>query len=477
MALSFTKLASAYNNSDASSYATASHSVTEDRPVIVFVVAVDSAEPPQPTISGHGTTWEVAADRSNGSSRRVTAFVGVPPADSTDTIDIDFGGSGQTGCGWSVIDCTDADAADAVVQAVTNSAFDSATFAVTLAAGASANNRTLGYAMLNSNSAITDGDAFTTLSTHNGSSPNNSQLAQHSTSTFETTCDWSGATGQTWIGIALEIAEAAPAAPQTIDVVKASETETAKTVSVASTISIAVAGANETETAPAVAATSTITISVGVASETETAHSVTVTAGAVTISVGVANETESAQGISVQSAVTVAVDAAAETETAQAVTMQSAVTVTVATAVETETAQAITAVPGAVSIAVGTANEVETAHQVEPVVQGGPQSIAVVVAVETETAYGITVATAITVSVGAASETESAGTIVAVPGAVSIAVGVANETETAPAVTLGQTGGFFWERDPVGWTRAPIAHTKAPVGFTRIGASDDPPWN
>ncbi len=204
---------------------------------------------------------------------------------------------------------------------------------------------------------------------------------------------------------------------QSISVAVATETETARAVTATpGVVTIAVTKASEVETAVAVAATATITITVGVATETETANPVAVDAGAApqTISVAVATETETAQAVTVQTTVTIAVGAASETETAQAVT------VTV----------------GAVTVTVGTATETETANVVQPVSQGGPQSISVAVATELETAQAVTVATTITVTVGAAAETETAQGILAVPGAVLVAVGVATETETAGAVTV-----------------------------------------
>lgn len=270
-------------------------------------------------------------------------------------------------------------------------------------------------------------------------------------------------TGDTWTSSALSIAitngiqtltgfyeVAAGGGAQSIDVVKASETETAKTVTVVSAITVTVTTANETETAKAVAVTSVISVSVGVATETETAKTVTADQGASpqTIAVGIATETETANTVAV---------------------VAGAVTVSVGVATETESAQTVTVIPGAVTVTVGVASETETAKVVQPVLQGGPQSIAVGTATELEAAQAITVLAVVSISVGRATETETAQGITAAPGAVLVAVGVATETETAGTVTVSQTALFFWRREPVAFSRTPVA-------FTRVGGEDMPPW-
>lgn len=83
------------------------------------------------------------------------------------------------------------------------------------------------------------------------------------------------------------------------------------------------------------------------------------------------------------------------------------------------------------TVTVGAASEVETA---QPVSVGSAITVAVTAATETETAQTVAVSTgAVTIPVGAASETETAQPATVV-SAVAVAVGTAAETETAVAV-------------------------------------------
>jgi hypothetical protein len=96
-----------------------------------------------------------------------------------------------------------------------------------------------------------------------------------------------------------------------------------------------------------------------------------------------------------------------------------------------------TSAPPLQSITVGKATETETAKTVTAA--PGPVAVSVGSASETETAKPITVSSTVTITVGTAAETETAKTVTAAPGPVTITVGKASETETAKPITVSST--------------------------------------
>lgn len=93
------------DNTDATSYTTASITPTARRLILVAVTNTKATTADVPTLSGNGITWsEVAHIQRTATPTTTTIFVGTATSPSAGAITIDFAGATQTGCFWSVIE-------------------------------------------------------------------------------------------------------------------------------------------------------------------------------------------------------------------------------------------------------------------------------------------------------------------------------------------------------------------------------------
>lgn len=167
---------------------------------------------------------------------------------------------------------------------------------------------------------------------------------------------------------------------QTIALGRATETESARSVSVSNPNTLTLGRATETEAARSLAVSNPNVIAIGRASETEQARALAVSNPNV-IALGRATETESTRLVSISNPNVVALGRATESETARSLTVQTGNAVQLGRAVESESARGISI--------------------------SNPNVVALVRATETESARGISIAIAQAVSIGRATETET----------------------------------------------------------------------
>lgn len=167
------------DNTDATSYTTASIAPTANRLILAWVWAIGADAPPEPTLTGNGLTWVSVATTVVG-ARRLTLFRAMGASPSSGAVTIDFAGDTQTGCIWSIaefsgVNTSGSNGANAIVQAVAdNTASNVTSFTVTLATFESPNNATAGGFGIPLNTAgLPDpGSGFSEIGQRNQSSPN-----------------------------------------------------------------------------------------------------------------------------------------------------------------------------------------------------------------------------------------------------------------------------------------------------------------
>lgn len=220
MAVASTTLIQEISATDATSYTTASFTITSGRPVLIGVITAEATVSTIPTIaaSGHGSThtWaqESTQETDGGTTRRrETVFSALPTSTGADTITIDCGANTQLAFSVHVIEFTGANTSDIVRQAVTNRGSATGTVTVTLAA-LTAGNATIGFFVINGSTALVAGSGFTDIA--NNSDTTADAPTRHMTeflATDDTTVDASisGATARRWVGTALELNAAAAA--------------------------------------------------------------------------------------------------------------------------------------------------------------------------------------------------------------------------------------------------------------------------
>lgn len=125
-AMTFTSSTSGTNTNDATTFTTASVTLTSGRLYILTVhnthgtsasaVSSITGGAGVPTFTSRGTTLY------NTNFSRVTVLTAVPGSTYTGTLTLNFGGTTQTGALWSLVEVVGADttSADGIVQAVTN---------------------------------------------------------------------------------------------------------------------------------------------------------------------------------------------------------------------------------------------------------------------------------------------------------------------------------------------------------------------
>lgn len=148
------------SNTDATSYATGSVTLTANR---LYLISVSNrktgSSPDTPTITG----WtQVATQLNVAPNERCTVLRQLPGSDSTGTHTIDFGGATQLNCQWAIIEITGHDTSGtngsgAIVQSKSGQADVTSSFSLTFDAafGDSTNNATFGAIACNAVSADT----------------------------------------------------------------------------------------------------------------------------------------------------------------------------------------------------------------------------------------------------------------------------------------------------------------------------------
>lgn len=173
MAIAAFHLTTDGNETDQTSYTTASISPTANRLVILTVRNAFSTGPNTPTVSGAGMTWtQITTAVDAGNIRRVTMFRALAASPGSGALTIDLAGQSQINCNWSIsefsgIVTTGTNGADAVVQSNTNTANATNTgLTVTLSAFGSTNNASHGVCIKNASNVPVAGSGFTELASY-----------------------------------------------------------------------------------------------------------------------------------------------------------------------------------------------------------------------------------------------------------------------------------------------------------------------
>ena len=240
MAIGATVLTSAYDASDASSYATASVSPAADSLLLVLSFSSHGTlVPPAVSLSGLSLTWnEGSTDAAYGASTPVRrlhyswAAVGGSPGSGALTLTL-TGNTPATACGWTVIEITGADNTAPIVQAVKSPATDGGDSAatsgsITLASAGHADNRPFAIFGVRANEAHTPRANWTELSDTPGASPSTGLSTQWRSDAFETTASASWSSSARWGGIALEVKASVGGPPQNVNVGQTNETDTSQ---------------------------------------------------------------------------------------------------------------------------------------------------------------------------------------------------------------------------------------------------------
>jgi hypothetical protein len=205
----------AKNDTDATSYTTASVNFVANRLYLIGLLCHNSIAGISITASGTITTAAVASTTFNtiaSPNKTIKVFRCMPTSNETTTITWNSAGELMSHGFWSidefdVVDTSGTAGSGAVVQSATNRADTGSSLTVTLAAFGSANNAAYGFFCRSENENMTPGSGFTQLSEITGvESPTSSILAEWKTN--DTTVDCSFATSGVSAGVAVEIKEA-----------------------------------------------------------------------------------------------------------------------------------------------------------------------------------------------------------------------------------------------------------------------------
>lgn len=166
MAIGVTALTSSGNGSttDASSYVTASITPSANKLIVIGALGRQaSGTPATPTVTGCGLTWsQIVTNNPSAVATRRQTLLGATGSPSTDTLTIDFGGTTQSQCWWSVFELDGVDLSGGVAGAVVQTKtlnfnnFQNVTLTMTSAL-ANANNIVIGALFKFLNEAVTAG--------------------------------------------------------------------------------------------------------------------------------------------------------------------------------------------------------------------------------------------------------------------------------------------------------------------------------
>ena len=208
-----TNLTSGANNTSQTSQATASVSIPAYSLILLAAFnRVASGTPNEPTVSGASCTW-TKVDTVTTGQMRLTVFRAMSTVATSGVLTIDYGGQTATSSNWSVdafdhVDTTGTNGANAVVQAVTDTAVGTTTGeSITLSAFGSADNSTYGVIVNDNTVAVTVGSGFTQLSNQ----VSNHRIVAEWKVSNDTTVDWTwSSTSLTDYGVAVEIKNGEP---------------------------------------------------------------------------------------------------------------------------------------------------------------------------------------------------------------------------------------------------------------------------
>lgn len=221
MAIAVTNKLATGSSATASSYATASVSLTSGRLYLLTVRnTIGAGTATQPTVSGASATWtQIATNVYSGNSRRrTTVFRALASSTASGALTISFGGTNQSDADWLLdeftgMNATGTNGANAIVQSVTNddNGVNQTSWSVSLSAFAYSGNAT--YAVITGGGSampVTQKSGFTETgeSTVNDFGPEGQFLASPDTSPSWTL----SGSGAVWMAMALEI-QAEPVAP------------------------------------------------------------------------------------------------------------------------------------------------------------------------------------------------------------------------------------------------------------------------
>jgi hypothetical protein len=221
VAIGATLLTSAYDNTDATSYATASVSPSANSLMVLFVNNTKGSGWSPGTIptSSHGT-WVKWGDRAWAiapGSRRMglwTLQCGASPGSGAITLtNTDQGDNAQSaGTSWAVIQVTGHHVANPVRQAAMppGTTAVQTSYAITLSDPIDANSRAFAFFSLTTNASLTERTNWTELADVAGATVNSTSQTQWRSDAFETTASATFSSAEC-CGIAVEIAEAGAA--------------------------------------------------------------------------------------------------------------------------------------------------------------------------------------------------------------------------------------------------------------------------
>lgn len=214
MSVTRASLTSGNSTGNASSYTTASVTPSANKLQILSVGNTRSAgSPTTPTVTGNGLTWVQIATISDGTNRRITVFRAMGASPSAGAITIDFGGTSQNNCSWSLNELTGMDTSGtngsgAIVQSATNTGSATTSLSITLSAFGSATNAGIAAFIVDNNLAITPDTGWTEMhevQCSDGSDSHTNETQFIASSDTTAACSWTG--NQKVAGIAIEIKE------------------------------------------------------------------------------------------------------------------------------------------------------------------------------------------------------------------------------------------------------------------------------
>lgn len=215
MALALMHLTTANDDTNATSYTTASLSPTGSSLLVIGIVGAVSGAPPTPTVTGFSATWTAVQSSAfdvAGTQRTLFTFsaqLGASPG--TGTIGISFGVTSMSGAGWSVVQITGHNTSAPTRLPVENHSTGTSQSA-TLAALADTANVALAFVASDEAVTFTAGNTFTMLGQATGAAPVQAIGSLWKLNATNPATTSTGTTGQSWGMVAVEI-QVVPAAP------------------------------------------------------------------------------------------------------------------------------------------------------------------------------------------------------------------------------------------------------------------------
>lgn len=208
MAITISELTSAYDNSDATGYTTASISPAANSLLVVFWSTRENTTAPAITVSGGGLTWvESEPEQVDGISAIGSWYAqcGGSPGSFTLSLSCD-GGVTAIGCAWAVLQVAGHDTSTPIVQSpIAGTGSTGTTATVTFASLAGSSNAQLLHAIHRANEAQSAEAGWTAGTARNGSGPNYSSLATWKIASADLSATQTWTTSARWQAQGLEI--------------------------------------------------------------------------------------------------------------------------------------------------------------------------------------------------------------------------------------------------------------------------------